>query len=59
MRLGGSLWRELGPRYVEAVMVCLYGVLGISSDLEGTRVQEIFFYEVVQKLEMFAEAVGI
>lgn len=56
-RLGDRVWRELGPKYADAVKICLHGAFGASSELEDMRVQKAFFNEVVQKLEKCAEAV--
>ena len=56
-RLGDRVSRELGPRYADAVKICLHGAFGASSELEDLRVQKAFFDEVVQKLEKCAEAV--
>ena len=56
-RLGDQVWRELGPKYADAVKICLHGAFGASSELEDMRVQRAFFDEVVQKLEKCAEAV--
>ena len=56
-RLGDRVWRELGPKYADAVKICLHGAFGASSELEEMKVQKAFFDEVVQKLEKCAEAV--
>lgn len=56
-RLGDRVSRELGPKYADAVKICLHGAFGPSSELEDTRVQNTFFDEVVKKLENCAEAV--
>lgn len=56
-RLGERVWRELGPKYADAVKICLHGGFGASSELEDMKVQKVFFGEVVQKLEKCAEAV--
>ncbi len=58
-RLGDRVWRELGPKYADAVKICLHGAFGASSELEDVRVQRVFFGEVVQKLEKCAEAVAL
>lgn len=59
LRLGDRVWRELGPKFAEAVKICLYGGFGASSELQDVRVQKLFFEEVVKKLEICAEAVAI
>ena len=59
LRLGERVWRELGQKYADAVKICLYGGFGASSELDDTRVQKLFFDEVVWKLERCAEAVAI
>ena len=56
-RLGERVWRELGPKYADAVRICLHGAFGASSELEDMNVQKVFFSEVVQKLEKCAEGV--
>lgn len=57
-RLGDRSKRDLGPKYAEAVKICLHGGFGASSDLEDSKVQEIFYHEVVQKLRKFADDVA-
>ncbi|KAL8727371.1 MAG: hypothetical protein Q9181_005730 [Wetmoreana brouardii] len=58
-RLAEGLGRKLGPLYAGAAKICLYGGFGASTDLNDTKVQTQFFYEVVQKLARCAEAVQI
>ena len=57
IRLGDRVSREMGPKYADAVKICLHGTFGASSELEDLSVQKAFFDEVVQKLEKCAEAV--
>ena len=58
-RLGDKVGRKLGPKYADAVKICLYGGFGASSELEDAKVQKQFFDEVVRKLAKCAEAVMI
>lgn len=58
LRLGEDLKRRLAPGYGAAVTICLHGGFGASCDLEDTQVQERFYYEVVQKLTKFADALS-
>ena len=58
-RLGDHVWRKLGPKYADAVKICLYDGFGANSELEDARVQRLFFEEVIRKLEICAEAVAV
>ena len=55
-RLGNRLWRHLGPNYAHAVNMCLHTSFAASEQLGDTRVQRIFFAEVVEKLEKCVES---
>lgn len=58
-RLADRLWRELGPKYADAVKTCLYGGFGASIQFDDTDGQDLFFSEVVHKLEQCAEAMAL
>ena len=59
IRLGEKVKRDLGPLYANAVNICLHCGFGASCELQETKVQSVFFDEVVQKLSRCAEAVSV
>ena len=59
IRLGDKVGRRLGPKYADAVNICLHGGFGASCDLDDASVHKKYFDEVVKKLSKCADAVMI
>ena len=57
VRLGGRIWREMGPDYAHAVSMCLHEGFGDSAEIENIDVQKAFFDHVAQKLEKSAKGI--